>query len=132
MGKSIGSPNPLGQLTGKRTLAYVEKYAKEDLPEDFIEEAKKREVIGIGGVHYFSVRDQLNLEADVPYSKYQVQKAFEKHVNFSDRELQGNYRETEVTNLALILGYMNTLGIKTVMPERVNLSTGLLFSEKYW
>jgi len=132
-GKERGSPNPLGQYIGQRAVYYSSNYAKDHVPESIkngINEGK--EVIGIGGVHYHSLRKQLNLYPNTPYSLYQLKKALDERVSFHDQQFQGDYKETEATNLALVLGHMKALGIRTVLPVKVNLTTGLLFTERFW
>jgi len=132
-GKKRGSPNPLGQYIGQRAIYYSSNYAKEHVP-DSIKKAinKGKEVIGVGGVHYHSLRAQLQLYSNTPYSLYQLEKAFDKRVNFHDQQFTGQYKETEATNLALVLGHMKALNIRTIYPVKVSLATGLLFTEHFW
>lgn len=132
-GKQRGSPNPLGAYIGQRAIYYSTGYASEHVPNAIKGAIKAgKEVIGVGGVHYQSLRKQLNLYPNTPYSLYQLEKALNKRVHFHDQQLTGQYKETEVTNLALVLGHMKALGIRTVLPVKVNLATGLLFTERFW
>ncbi len=132
-GKDRGSPNPMGQYIGQKALYYSADYAKDHVPENIKEAIEKgKEVIGIGGVHYHSLREQLNLYPNTPYSLYQVEQALDKRVHFHDQQFQGQYKETEATNIALVLGHMKALNIRTVLPVKVDLATGLLFTERFW
>ena len=132
-GKKRGSPNPLGQYLGQKALYHSAHYAKENVPS-LIKEAieKGKEVIGVGGVHYYSIREQLNLYDNTPYSYYQLEQALDKRVYFHDQQFNGHYKETEATNIALVLGHMKELNIRTVLPVKVDLATGLLFTERFW
>ncbi len=132
-GKDRGSPNPMGKYLGQKAVFYSADYAKEHVP-NAIKEAitSGKEVIGVGGVHYYSLREQLNLYPHTPYSLYQVEQALDKRVHFHDQQFQGEYKETEATNIALVLGHMKALNIRTVLPVKVDLATGLLFTERFW
>lgn len=132
-GKKHGSPNPLGQYIGQRAIFHSSDYAKKYVPDSISNAIKAgKEVIGIGGVHYQSLRKQLHLSPNTPYSLYQLQKAFDERVHFHDQQFGGHYKETEATNLALVIGHMKALNIRTVLPVKVNLATGLLFAERFW
>lgn len=131
-GKKRGSPNPLGPHTALAAVDLARDIAKAEVDIEIKEESQEKEVIGIGGVHFFSVRKGLGLPAGVPYSQYQLQLALNQKSSWDDFKLGGNYSETDVTNLALILGFMRELKINSVMPAQVNLATGLLFTESFW
>lgn len=132
-GKDRGSPNPLGQYIGQKAVFYSADYAKKHVPNAIKEAINNgKEVIGIGGVHYHSLKEQLNLYPNTPYSQYQVEQVLDKRVHFHDQQFQGEYKETEATNIALVLGHMKALNIRTVLPVKVDLATGLLFTERFW
>lgn len=130
-GKQRGSPNPLG----KYTRLWAEKLAMDEVKNvdrEVVQDLKKKELIGIGGVHYFSIRNQLSLEPNSPASIYQLERAIDKRQFWSDSKLFGEYKETEVTNLILVKSFLKALNVETVLPVKVNLATGLLFDESSW
>jgi len=131
-GKRRGSPNPLGPHSALAAVELARDVARTEVGVEIKEESEEKEVIGIGGVHFFSVRKGLELPEGVPYSQHQLQMAINQRSSWDDFKLGGNYSETDVTNLALILGFMRELKINSVMPVQVNLATGLLFTESFW
>lgn len=129
--KKRGSPNPIGpygalwaSALAKEEAGKVDKVIKVDV--------KNKEVLGVGGVHYYSVRNQLKLKQDQPYALYQLDRVIKERHSWSDRQLFGSYKETEVTNLILVSGFMKGLDLNTVRPVKVNLATGVLFDESLW
>ncbi len=132
-GKDRGSPNPLGPYVSNKAVYFSEEYANKNVPTEIKEAIEQgKEVIGIGGVHFFSIKDQLKLYPNTPYSLFQLEQALDKRANFHDHQFEGEYKETEATNLALVLGHMKALKIRTVLPVKVNLGTGLLFTDRMW
>ncbi len=132
-GKERGSPNPLGPYLGQKALYHSLDYAKENVPKSIKKAITQgKEVIGIGGVHYHSIKDQLSLYPNTPYSLFQIESALDKSVLYHDQQFQGDYKETEATNIALVLGHMKALDIRTVLPVKVDLASGLLFTERFW
>lgn len=129
--KKRGSPNPIGQYGTLWAADLAEREAKK---VDYIlkSDAKIKEVIGIGGVHYFSVRNQLQINPGTPYSTFQIEDVIKERQNWSDRQLFGSYKETEVSNLILVKSFMKALNFNTVLSAKVNLATGVLFDESLW
>ncbi|MCR9204408.1 MAG: hypothetical protein NXH75_07520 [Halobacteriovoraceae bacterium] len=127
-----GSPNPIGSYSGVQSYNYAYSFAQKEVDIEIQQEAKRREVIGIGGVHYYSVRMQLNRKPNSPYSLYELLRESNKRVNWSDSKFSGLYKETEASNLLLVGGFMKALGIETVLPLKVNLATGILFDDTLW
>ncbi len=129
--KKRGSPNPIGEFATLWASNLAEKESQK-VDREVKYDANKKEVIGIGGVHYFSIKNQLRLSPNRPYSLFQLEEAIAKRRNWSDRQLFGSYKETEVSNLILVKSFMKGLGIQTVLPAKVNLATGVLFNEALW
>ncbi|MCF8058927.1 MAG: hypothetical protein K9K67_06510 [Bacteriovoracaceae bacterium] len=129
--KTRGSPNPIGKYTALWAKQLIHDEA---LKIDTVikEDAKNKEVIGIGGVHFYSIKNQLNLEDSHPYSQYQLNQQAKERVNWSDQRFSGSYKETEASNLLLVKSFMESLKIETVLPIKVNLATGILFDENLW
>lgn len=118
------SPNPIGSWR-QTVLRFVELYASNDVSPQIRQDVAGRQVIGIGGVHGFSIRNQLagkpsqySLAALSALSKQQVWKG--------DSELSGDYRATDVSNLLLVEGYMQALNIDKVTIVNASLIEGVL------
>jgi exopolyphosphatase / guanosine-5'-triphosphate,3'-diphosphate pyrophosphatase len=125
------SPNPIGKENLKKALEIV-LAAAGDVPEDIKKIILEPDsvVLGIGGVHNQSVKKQLS--QDTAYTKEKLQNALEARLELSDKEIGGNYAATDVSNLILVLGFMEKLGIKEVVPVNVNLADGVLIDPQYW
>lgn len=123
--KTVKSPNPIAgeeARIGERD-AYV--VAKLSVPDEIKKKvASGAEVIGIGGVHSYSIRYQAGV--DQAYTLSDVERALDKQMGKSDRQIGGKYASTEVSNLILVKGFMEGLGIKKVRVGTVNLADGLL------
>jgi hypothetical protein len=50
----------------------------------------------------------------------------------NDKEIGGRYADTEISNLILVLGFMEKLGIKEVIPVNVNLADVILIDPEFW
>lgn len=129
---SRGTPNPIGSFTGLQAFDYAQDIAKKEVPVEIKQEANDREVLGIGGVHFLSVRNQLNLKEGNPYSLFRLLEVSNKRVNWSDGQFESLYKETEASNLLLVGAFMKALGIDTVLPVNVNLATGVIFDRSLW
>lgn len=125
---SKASPNPISTEVTLKSLKYSEEYAINDLSGDFIALYKKNtvDVIGIGGVHSKAILKAMG--RDKYYTKSQLKKFLEKQRQFNDQELGGKYASTSVSNLILVLGFMNALNINKVITGNINLSDGLLLN----
>ena len=125
------TPNPISQdqyLTSKG-LAIM---AASDIPEDMrlrlMDSSMK--VIGIGGVHYHSIRDQARVEDK--YTIRDVRQAIIKRLDLTDDEIGGDYAETDLSNLILVDGFMEHLSLTEVIPLSVNMTDGVLIEPAFW
>ena len=123
--KNKKSPNPLGKDNVKKIVKLSEEQASKTVSKKFIDYLKGRKIYGIGGVHNYSIKYQLN--ADKSYSSLSVFKALEKRSILNDREIGGKYAQTEITNLGLVYGFMKSLKLKEVTLLKANLTQSLLF-----
>lgn len=121
----VETPNPMGQSVSNKAWKSAMEMAQSSVPDSIKSKIKQgAQVVGIGGVHYYSVRGQTGVQ-----SKYQIEdlnKALSKGSQMSDAELKGDYSSTDVSNLALVKGFMKGLGIKEVMTGKINLADGIL------
>lgn len=115
------TPNPIGQNNIQILLKAAYDYALANVPKEFVDESSV--VFGIGGVHFHSIKAQLK---ELPYNYSSLLIRLNEKALLSDHEIGGNYADTEVTNLALVAGFMKALNIKEVRPVELNLSKALL------
>jgi exopolyphosphatase/guanosine-5'-triphosphate,3'-diphosphate pyrophosphatase len=89
-------------------------------------------VLGIGGVHYYSVRKQC-IEGGKTYTISDVKRALAIGQALSDHEISEDiYAATDVSNLALVAGFMETLKIEKIRVLKANMAHGILIYPKYW
>lgn len=122
--KQVNSPNPVAPLADE-ILRLVNFYARTHVNPAIMQVAKNKRVIGIGGVHGYSIKDQLK-PVNNQYSVADLQRVAKDKVNLSDAQLTGEYRATDVTNLLLVEGFMQALNISTVTLVKANLIQGIL------
>lgn len=118
------SPNPIGNHA-EGALKFVRFYAANDVDATLKRLIPQRKVIGIGGVHDYSLRDQFGGKPD-SYTLSQLSTLASVQVNKSDDQLTGDYRATDVSNLLLVEGYMQALNISQVTLTKASLVQGLL------
>ncbi|WP_369788789.1 Ppx/GppA phosphatase family protein [Rouxiella sp. WC2420] len=122
--KQVNSPNPLGPLAAE-ILRFVNFYARTHVNPQIVQAAKSKKVIGIGGVHGYSIKDQLH-PTNNQYTVADLQRVAKDKVKLSDAQLSGDYRATDVTNLLLVEGFMQALNISDVTIVKANLIQGIL------
>lgn len=124
------SPNPISQAHKIAAVKHVKKQFV-DLPVEWSSflQSPKTEVLGIGGVHYYSVRGQVG--ADV-YDRTLVSSTADKRLGLNDLEVGGEYASTDVSNLILMSGVMEALGIEKVRAIKVDISDGSLVYPDFW
>ena len=118
------SPNPIGDDAGN-ALKFVEVYASNDVDASLKRLIPHRKIIGIGGVHDYSIRQQFGNKPD-SYTLTQLSTLAGQQVMKRDDELHGDYRATDVSNLLLVEGYMRALNIPEVTLVKASLVQGLL------
>lgn len=120
----INSPNPIGEHR-LQAVALARSYARLHVPADLKSEIKERQVIGVGGVHTQSIKNQLGLK-ELKYTLENLDEAAKKQSQKSDSDLVGDYRNTDVTNLLLVQGFMEALGVKDIKIVNATLLQGVL------
>jgi exopolyphosphatase/guanosine-5'-triphosphate,3'-diphosphate pyrophosphatase len=123
--ENVMSPNPIGEKR-EQVIALARSYSKLHVPADIKLDLKERTVVGVGGVHSQSIKNQLQLK-EMKYTLEELDKASTLQVLKSDKELTGDYRSTDVTNLLLVQGFMQGLGIKEVKIVNATLLQGVMF-----
>ncbi|MGE0764288.1 MAG: hypothetical protein AB7N80_13485 [Bdellovibrionales bacterium] len=123
----VYSPNPLGAQSAG-AVALAADHAKSNVPEYFKKKAGSARWVGLGGVLALSVQKQVAKDKK-EFSETAVKKALEQRAALQDSEIESEYRATEISNLALVLGYMRALKIKTVETVEASLVQGWLLHQ---
>lgn len=121
--KQVTSPNPL-RSGWKKAVEMSAEHARKNTSADIRKQAPDVTWLGIGGVLYNSVREQIGTESI--YAVADLEKTLQRKSQMSDDEIGGEYAATDVTNLALVTGYMQNLKIKKVEAVRASLAQGWL------
>ncbi|MCK5884390.1 MAG: hypothetical protein KAG61_11930 [Bacteriovoracaceae bacterium] len=129
--KTNPTPNPLGKHAARKALNLAEYYAKIHVPNDVKDAIKRSKVIGIGSLHYYSILKNVAPE-EKHYQLSQVLKHYNTQKLLSDSQIGGEYASTDVTNLALVSGFMKELGIENVYVYKINMAHGILTYQDYW
>ncbi|EQC52293.1 Ppx/GppA phosphatase family protein [Bacteriovorax sp. DB6_IX] len=122
------SPNPLGKKLAVNSMNMARDYANKTA-KPMLGSLKDYEVLGVGGVHYFSIRGQLQKQT---YNQNNILKTLLQRAKLTDKEIGSKYAATDVTNLALVLGFMQALSIQKVTPMKINMAHGVLTTEELW
>jgi len=119
--------NPVGKAVATKALKMVRAEARKGTAEIKNRITKEEGlVVGIGSVHFISVKDQAMAPEDKSYDQGMVKKALEASWNLTDDKISGKYAENQIPNLILVLGFMEEIGITEVAPLKINLADGLL------
>lgn len=122
----VSSPNPIGRQK-ENAVQLAKNHAYLNVPQYFKDSAKTHTWVGVGGVLSLSVQRQAAQGAQ-EFSQDQVEKALTEGAKKSNESLSGEYKNTDVSNIALVLGYMKALGIENVRTVEVSLGEGVLFA----
>jgi exopolyphosphatase/guanosine-5'-triphosphate,3'-diphosphate pyrophosphatase len=129
--KDVKSPNPMGKAVATKAVNLAQYYAEIHVPNLIKKKAENLTVLGIGGVHYYSVRKQC-VAGGKTYTISDVKRALAIGQALSDPEIGGKYAATDVSNLALVSGFMETLKIEKIRILKANMAHGILIYPKYW
>ena len=122
--ESAVTPNPIGDKRDQ-AIALARSYARIHVPQGLKADIYERVVVGVGGVHSHSIRGQIGTK-EMKYTLEELDKASKIQAKKGDDELTGDYRSTDVTNLLLVQGFMEALGIKEVQVVNATLLQGVL------
>ncbi|CAN5428616.1 hypothetical protein BH10BDE1_BH10BDE1_04840 [soil metagenome] len=132
----VKSPNPLKPSPKssdvKKAVTMARDDAKKNVPDFFKHGGAAARWIGIGGVLAISVQKQVERESGgsghhgESFTAKDVSTTLDARATRKDEEIESDYRETEVTNLALVLGYMEALKIDKVETVEASLTQGLV------
>ncbi len=136
-GKSVGntqSPNPISKDDMQKALVHAASFARNTVPRAIRERLHQSDVrvVGIGPVHAISIAGQAGKKRNEVYTRDDVRTALNRRVGMTDAEVGGSYANVQISNLILVLGFMDGLGINAVIPARINLADGLLVADQLW
>ncbi len=125
------SPNPIGKENLK-TAIEMAAVAAGDVPQNINKVMREPDavIVGIGGVHNESIKKQITSNAR--YTQEELINALNARIELKDQDIGGPYADTEISNMILVLGFMEKLGIKEVIPVNVNLADGVLIEPVFW
>ena len=139
---TTSSPNPIGSLNALEAIREAERVAREDVPPMFREQMTTvEEVIGIGGVHFFSNCEFLQrFSADgCEFDREELRKQIEDYAHLTDEELVENglsenvdFAPFRVSNATLTVGFMNAFGIERIRAIEMNMAGGILLDSDFW
>ncbi len=124
MNSSLSSPNPMTNDQREIALRDAKIIAKITVSDKMKEKIKSSSIIGIGGVHFNSLLK--NITDKNFYTIENIDKRLEETKELSDHQIGSPYASTDISNLILVKGFMQALGIKKVMAIEVNLVEGIL------
>jgi exopolyphosphatase/guanosine-5'-triphosphate,3'-diphosphate pyrophosphatase len=125
------SPNPLSVVGAKRSVRLAQIHAEQNLNKMIQEKLKQvgGKVYGVGSVHNKSIQSQIKKEK---YNNSDIENTLNAQSLKTDAEIGGKYASTDVTNLALVSGYMSAYSIQEVQNIDANNANGMLISPNYW
>ncbi len=125
------SPNPVGEENVARGIQLARSFARRVSAEmKFALNTPTARVVGIGGVHRFSIAGQTQKKQS--YRLSDLMKALKKRAAMGDKQLGGEYAATEVTNLMLVAGFLEELAIQKVEIAKADIQDGVLLSKEAW
>ena len=121
------SPNPISLSDSELAQRDARIHAKNTVPDSIVKKLKssETEIIGIGGVHYYSIGKKVT--DNKVYDLNMVNNQISKSLSLTDEQLGGGkYVSTDITNLILVSGFMEELQIPQVKTGKINMADGLL------
>ncbi|MDA8791761.1 hypothetical protein N9N67_00875 [Bacteriovoracaceae bacterium] len=122
------TPNPMGWKISQKAFKKARRTARRKIKRKLKRKIKKGKVtvVGIGGVHNYSLMGQMGLKDQGSYTYKQLRNWSVRNTFRTDKEIGGKYASTDASNLILVLGFMDALKVKEVVVEDVNLADGVL------
>ena len=129
--KSVKTPNPISHSEVRAALDIVRGEAV-GVPLKLRRKLAdpNTKIVGIGPVHFHSVRGQV--KAEEMYSRLDVATKLKERTGMTDKEIGDPWADTEVVNLILVLGFLEALDIEELEAMNVNVADGLLVDPNYW
>lgn len=126
------SPNPLSpedlvvarEVVKEMLAAYDFKNLRHQLE-------KKVTVVGLGGVHGKSIKNQLKLKEDGWVTQERLEKTIEKRRVLTDQQIGGAFAATEITNMVLISELMKAYQIQKYRVKEMSLAHSLILNPDF-
>ena len=122
----MSSPNPLARQR-EAAVQLAKNHAYLHVPSFFKEHAQKARWLGVGGVLSMSVQRQVKKGA-AEFNSEELAETLKIRSVLSDAQIESDYHVTDISNLALVLGYMQALKIPQVETVQASLGQGLIYS----
>lgn len=128
--KEAKTPNPISQKDFLEATHDARVVAKFAVASELKQELKKKGniVIGIGGVHAYSLGGQMQVKDKGFYTPKMLDETIKKNLGKKDDEIKSDFASTEISNLILVKAFMDELEIEKIMIGKINLADGLLIS----
>ena len=123
--KKESSPNPFARQR-EAALQLAKNHAYLNVPAYFKAKAPTARWVGVGGVISMSVQKQVQAGGS-EFTQSALEETLKVRSQLKDSEIQSEYRISDVSNLALVLGYMKALKIEKVETAQASLGQGLIF-----
>lgn len=123
--KKVSSPNPIGKKYSQ-ALVISKQHALENVPELIKKKSSQAIWYGIGGVISYSVQGQVK-KGSHSFTQIELYDSFKQRAKLRDKDIPSEYRITDVSNMGLVLGYMQALDIQSLTTVKASLGQGLLF-----
>lgn len=130
---TTSSPNPLCVGEVELALQLIRSHAAMAVPPLITARLQHSNlyVAGIGGVHYYSIPEVMGSRKDA-FTREDVARTLKEWTGKKDEDFNSEFADTRLTNLILVLGYMEALGIKEVHPLKINQADGLFAAREFW
>ncbi|MEZ4846471.1 MAG: hypothetical protein R2877_05880 [Bdellovibrionota bacterium] len=123
----IKTPNPIGKMH----LAESQKAIQDIFPENQFDKIPANfELIGIGGVHQFSIPKATSKNES--YTLDDVSTALTNYLEKDDAAIKDKYADTMVTNLILVETLLNRMRLKDVKICKYGIADGYMLVNDNW
>ncbi|KYG64934.1 hypothetical protein AZI86_12105 [Bdellovibrio bacteriovorus] len=125
--QEVSSPNPIGH-NREAAIQLAKNHAVLNVPPFFKNLKPETKWMGIGGVLSMSIQKQVQRNS-TQFTAEELAQTLKDRAVLSDTQIEGDYKISEVSNLALVLGYMQALHIPSVETVPAALGQGLVYKK---
>ena len=128
----VGTPNPISAKEIEHSSAYARDIAQkvDRVFKDRIQEPQVQ-VVGVGNIFANNLYESLGHKKS--FTQEELRKAILTFADKNDQQIGGgDYANVHVSNLILVLGYMETLGINRMEIVDVNNADGAMLYPDFW
>ena len=127
------SANPVSASEVEQALTFIRSHAAMTVPPLITSRLRQSKlfVAGIGGVHYYGVPEMIGVRKE-SYTRDDVAQALREWTDKPDEAFDSEFADARLTNLILVLGYMDVMDIKEVYPLKINQADGLFAAREFW